>query len=80
MGSEHLQSLLAVLALALVHIVAKYVHWGSTPHPRWLSLMSGVSVAYVFVHLLPELAEAQSHWLERRPNRPLCPGSNTRST
>lgn len=29
------------------------------PRSRWLSLAGGVSVAYVFVHLLPELAEAQ---------------------
>ena len=31
----------------------------AAPRSRWLSVAGGVSVAYVFVHLLPELAEAQ---------------------
>lgn len=28
------------------------------PRSRWLSLAGGIAIAYVFVHLLPELAEA----------------------
>ena len=53
-------SLLAVVVLALVHLFA-----GSrrllegTPRSVWLSIAGGVSVAYVFVHLLPDLAEEQ---------------------
>lgn len=35
-----------------------------TPRSVWLSLAGGVSVAYVFVHLLPELAEGQRHVAE----------------
>lgn len=31
----------------------------TTPRSIWLSASSGVSVAYVFVHILPELSEAQ---------------------
>lgn len=31
----------------------------ATPRSRWLSFGSGVSVAYVFIHILPELSEAQ---------------------
>jgi len=30
------------------------------PRSRWLSAAGGVSVAYVFMHLLPELAEGQA--------------------
>jgi len=50
---------LAVL-LALVHIHAgKLKFLDRKPRSGWLSLASGVSVSYVFVHLLPELAEHQ---------------------
>jgi hypothetical protein len=35
----------------------RFLH--GTPRSTWLSLAGGVSVAYVFVHLLPELAEGQ---------------------
>jgi hypothetical protein len=31
----------------------------ASPRSRWLSAAGGVSVAYVFVHLLPDLAEEQ---------------------
>ena len=30
-----------------------------TPSSVWLSIFGGIPVAYVFVHLLPELAEGQ---------------------
>jgi hypothetical protein len=48
------------VGLALVHLFAgrlRFLH--STPRSRWLSMGSGVSVAYVFVHILPDLSEAQ---------------------
>jgi hypothetical protein len=32
---------------------------GATPRSLWLSVGGGISVAYVFVHLLPDLAEEQ---------------------
>jgi len=51
-------SLVAVVALALVHlVVAKLRFLGGTPRSVWLSGAGSVSVAYVFVHLLPDLAE-----------------------
>jgi zinc transporter ZupT len=53
-------SLIAVIALAIVHIFAgklRFLH--GTPRSAWLSVAGGVSVAYVFVHLLPDLSEAQ---------------------
>ncbi|CAA9554323.1 MAG: hypothetical protein AVDCRST_MAG18-559 [uncultured Thermomicrobiales bacterium] len=55
-----LVSLLAAVALVLVHLfVGRLRFLGCTPRSHWLSLAGGVSVAYVFVHLLPELAEGQ---------------------
>lgn len=54
----HAGLVLAVGAvLALVHVVSPRLLWlDRTPRSVWLSAAGGVSVAYVFVHLLPELA------------------------
>ncbi len=53
-------SALFALSLALVHIYAgKLKFLGGVPRSYWLSMASGVSVAYVFVHLLPDLGEKQ---------------------
>ncbi len=53
-------ALLAVAALAVVHVVAGKLRFlEGTPRSIWLSIAGGVSVAYVFVHLLPDLGEAQ---------------------
>lgn len=44
------------LALALVHLVSGRLRFLDViPRSRWLSLAGGASVAYVFVHVLPEL-------------------------
>ena len=59
-------SLVAVVALVLVHLLSstlRFLH--GTPRSVWLSGAGGVSVAYVFVHLLPELAEGQEAVSER---------------
>jgi hypothetical protein len=61
--------LIAVLALALLHIAVGRVHDRPEIRPRWLSAASGVSVAYVFVQLIPDLSEGQEHWLQARPDR-----------
>ncbi|MDT0630818.1 hypothetical protein RQM47_12025 [Rubrivirga sp. S365] len=54
-------ALVAALVLAGVHLVAARLRFlDGTPRSRWLSGAGGVSVAYVFVHLMPELAEGQS--------------------
>ena len=54
-----LTGLLAV-GLALVHLFAGRLRFmRSTPRHYWLSIGSGVSVAYVFVHILPDLSKAQ---------------------
>ncbi len=53
-------SLVAVLGLAGVHLFSNRLRFlDVTPRSIWLSIAGGISVAYVFVHLLPELAEGQ---------------------
>lgn len=51
-------SVLAI-TLALIHLFAGRFRFGDRiPRSRWLSIAGGVSVSYVFVHLLPEVREA----------------------
>lgn len=53
----------AAMALALIHVFAGKMRFLSgIPRSRWLSAAGGVSVAYVFLHLLPELAAAQEEF------------------
>ena len=48
------------LGLTFVHLLAGQLRFLETiPRSRWLSFASGVSVTYVFVHILPELNAAQ---------------------
>lgn len=54
-----LSATLAV-GLAVVHLLSGKLRFlKDTARSIWLSIGSGVSVAYVFVHILPELSEAQ---------------------
>jgi zinc transporter ZupT len=51
---------IGAVALALVHVAAgSVVHLRDQLRGRWLSLAGGVSVAYVFIHVLPELSHGQ---------------------
>lgn len=53
-------SLLVVAVFAAVHVLGPRLRFlGGVPRSAWLSAAGGVSVAYVFVHLLPELAVHQ---------------------
>jgi hypothetical protein len=53
-------SFAAVAALAAAHLLAARLRFlAGIPRSIWLSMAGGVSVAYVFVHLLPELGEHQ---------------------
>lgn len=53
-------SALFALILALVHLFSSKLRFlERTPRSIWLSVSGGVSVAYVFVHILPELSQAQ---------------------
>lgn len=54
--------LAAALLLVATHLGAPALRsLRGVPRSIWLSLFGGVSVAYVFVHLLPELAQGQRH-------------------
>lgn len=53
-------SLLYAIGFALIHYFSgQLIHVQETPRSRFLSLAGGVAVAYVFLHLLPELNEYQ---------------------
>jgi hypothetical protein len=53
---------LLVTGLMLVHLFAGKLRFlEGTPRSRWLSMAGGISVAYVFLHVFPELEEAQQH-------------------
>jgi hypothetical protein len=55
-----LLSVVLAAGLAGVHLFSgKLQFLGASPRSRWLSAAGGVSVAYVFVHLLPDLADEQ---------------------
>lgn len=52
--------ILFVVGLAIVHLAAgniRFLH--AWPRSAWLSFAGGISVSYVFVHVFPELEEAQ---------------------
>jgi hypothetical protein len=49
------------LILALIHVFAGKVRFlSAVPRSRWLSAAGGASVAYVFVHILPDLSQGQA--------------------
>ena len=51
----------AALIMAGVHLFSERLSFlDRIPRSRWLSAAGGVSVAYVFVHLLPELSAHQA--------------------
>lgn len=53
-------SALFAIGLAIVHLYSGKLRFlDAIPRSRWLSMASGVSVAYVFVHLLPDLSKRQ---------------------
>lgn len=55
-------TLIIAAGLALVHLFGMHLKLLDViPRSRWLSLAGGASVAYVFVHLLPELQAGQQH-------------------
>lgn len=50
----------SALGLAALHLLAGRLRFTDVPRSQYLSVAGGVSVAYVFVHLLPELAELRT--------------------
>ena len=58
-GHETLLAMAAAIVLALVHLSAGRFRLDQrVPRSRWLSFAGGVSVAYVFIHMLPEIDES----------------------
>lgn len=50
---------LVVVGLMCIHLFADKLRFlEGVPRSRWLSFAGGTSVAYVFLHILPELSEA----------------------
>ncbi len=53
-------SFLFVMGFILIHLFSKNMNFlRAVPRSRFLSIAGGISVAYVFLHLLPELGEFQ---------------------
>jgi zinc transporter ZupT len=58
----------AALLFVAVHLFVGRLHvLRSVPRSSWLSLSGGAAVAYVFLHLLPELAEHQRNVADPSP-------------
>lgn len=58
-----------VILFAAIHLFGWRIKALQTkPRNKWLSIGGGVSVAYVFVHLLPELASHQGRFEEAASN------------
>lgn len=57
--------LLAALILATAYIIGCNVDAVRFKHRRrWISAAAGVSLAYIFVHVIPELSDSQAAYLE----------------
>ncbi|MBA2452361.1 MAG: hypothetical protein H0V47_04275 [Chloroflexia bacterium] len=58
---DELSPFLAVICLALVHVLgARLTFLEAIPRSYWLSIAGGTAVAYVFVHILPDLSHSQA--------------------
>lgn len=54
-------TLIYIIGFVLIHLFSKYMKFLKVvPRSRFLSVAGGISVAYVFLHLLPELGHFQS--------------------
>lgn len=63
-----LLQLLLVIGLLLVHLFAgKLRSLDGVPRSRWLSFGGGIAVTYVFLHIFPEIKEAQETISEEQP-------------
>lgn len=52
--------IISLVAFSAVHVFAGKLRFLDVlPRSRWLSAASGISVSYIFLHVFPELAEAQ---------------------
>lgn len=61
MIASNLEAFIAVAVLCLVHIFAGWVSFAKNVwHSRFLSMSAGVSVAYVFIELMPKLGISET--------------------
>lgn len=61
-------TLAVVLCFAMIHLFGgMLLALATTPRSGWLSAAGGVAVAYVFLHIFPELATSQQHVLDAAP-------------
>ena len=68
MNQNLLYSIAAALGLIITHIFAGKLRFLQVlPRSRWLSGAGGVSVAYVFIHIFPELNEGQKTFTQNTP-------------
>lgn len=59
-GSINLVGLVLAICLGLVHIFVSRTQWLSrVPQRWWVSIAGGVSIAYIFLDIFPELSKAQ---------------------
>jgi zinc transporter ZupT len=66
-GNFWLISLTGALLFSFAHLFAyKLKFLEVLPRSKWLSFAGGVSIAYIFMHLLPELEEMQHTFVEER--------------
>lgn len=62
-------SLLFALGFTVIHLTAKYMtFFAKIPRNRFLSAAGGVSVSYVFIHLMPDLSKYQEKFSEKINN------------
>lgn len=55
-------TLVAVIGLVLIHLFSPRIQFPGSKHKRSaLSAAGGVSIAYIFIHVLPELQAGQRH-------------------
>jgi hypothetical protein len=53
------------IGFALIHVfIGRLAFLDTVPRNRWLSFAGGVAVAYIFLHILPELSVHQQTFAE----------------
>lgn len=61
-----------VAAFAAIHLNVRRLHFiDRAPRSKWLSFSGGVAVAYVFLHILPDLGAYSASLAERLGERPI---------
>lgn len=62
---QAIYSLISALILCLPFVFGQLIHTEHFKHRRrWISAAAGASIAYVFVHILPEISEQQAAYAE----------------